>query len=192
MNITVRNEYRVEAELTADELRIYGITYEQFDYKNIETRRVLWSLLDEIRRLYGISLSLSGKLLIEVIKESEDKYRICFSSLPPHGNDLKSVKQLIKSENTPVVAEFCCFEDVLSAALNTEYYDSCSLFEKNGKYRLIFYVPSKEKTELLGKICEFAELSENPSLEKARCEELWNCIITDDAVKKLISAFSKS
>ncbi|MBR3766927.1 MAG: adaptor protein MecA [Clostridia bacterium] len=192
MNITVRNEYRVEAELTADELKIYGITYEQFDYKNIETRRVLWSLLDEIRRLYGISLSLSGKLLIEVIKESEEKYRICFSSLPPHGNDLKSVKQLIKSENTPVVAEFCCFEDVLSAALNTECYDSCSLFEKNGKYRLIFYVPSKEKTELLGKICEFAELPENPSLEKARCEEMWKCIITEDAVKKLISAFSKS
>lgn len=192
MNVTIRNEYRVEAVLTAKELSEYGITYEEIDYKNIETRRVLWTVLDEIKRRYGIKMSLAGKLLIEVIKESDDRFRLCFSSLPPHGSDLKSIKQLIKTENLPIVAEFDTFEDVLSVLSGADPFiaDGSVLYEKNGRYRMLFYVSAEKKAVLYGLLCEFAMVFGEPAVEKARCEEHWNCIISENAVNKLISVFS--
>lgn len=191
MNVLVRNDYRIEAVLSCDELSEFGITYDEIDYGNIETRRVLWALLDRIKSLYGISLSLSGKLLIEVIKESQEKIRICFSVLPPHGSDVKSVKQLIKSENHPVIAEFCEFEDVLSFLLHIPEDTASAFYEKNGKYRLVFYALPDEKNSILGKACEFSDIRENSAIEKARCEELWNCIIPYVAVRKLKASFSE-
>lgn len=191
MNVLIRNDYRIEAELTATELDEYGITYEEIDYANIETRRVLWALLDKIRNTYGISLSLSGKLLIEVIKESDEKIRICFSVLPPHGCDGKSVKQLVKSENRPVIAEFSELEDVLSLVTHISGDIPSVLYEKNGKYRLMLYTQPEEKNRITGKVCEFSLICENIALEKARCEEMWHCIIPGFAVKRLKTAFSE-
>ncbi len=194
MNVSIKNEYRVEAVLTSRELSEYGITYEEFDYKNIETRRVLWTILDEIKNRYGVKLSFAGKLLIEVIKEAEDKYRLCFSSLPPHSDDGKSIKQLIKTENQPLIAEFESFEDVLSAifAMCTLKTDATELYEKNGRYRMLFFADTAEKANVNLRICEFGNIVCEPLLEKARCEEHWSCIVKHDAVNKLITAFSES
>lgn len=190
MNIIVRNEYRVEAQLSAEELRAYGITYEELDYKNIETRRVLWLLSEKIRSTYGIGINFSGRLLIEVIKEKEDMIRICFSQLSDSLSDEKSVKQLVKSENTPVVAEFSDIEAVLSLLFFVREEFSASFYEKSGKYRLVFNVAQNEKEKLVTQLCEFSEILSFPQLENARCKEHWNCIIENDAVKKLTEAFS--
>lgn len=194
MNVSIKNEYRVEAVFSAAELSEYGITYEEFDYKNIETRRVLWTILDEIKDRYGVKMSLSGKLLIEVIKESEDKFRVCFSSLPPHDCDHKSVKQLVKTESLPVIAEFDSFEDVLSAVfgLPDGQISFSELYENKSRYRVLLFADSSEKANLCSAICEFGNILTEPLLEKARCEEHWNCIIDGNAVNRLISAFSKS
>lgn len=191
MNVTIRNEYRVEAVLTSDELGEYGITYEEIDYKNIETRRVLWTVLDKIKQRYGVKINFAGKLLIEVIKESGNNVRLCFSSLPPHGCDEKSVKQLVKTENLPLVAEFQTFEDVLSALINIENFvaDASLLYEKNGRYRMLFYCSADKKSLLYGMLCEFSNVSDASAVERARCEEHWNCIISENAVNRLITAF---
>lgn len=191
MNVTVRNEYRVEAVLTSDELKEYGITYEEIDYKNIETRRVLWTVLDKIRQRYGVNVSLAGKLLIEVIRESGNSVRLCFSSLPPHGSDEKSVKQLVKTENLPLLAEFVCFEDVLSALMSTEEMETEAsvLYEKDGKYRMLFYCNADIKAVLYAILCEFSYVADASVAERARCEEHWNCIIPENAVKRLMTAF---
>ncbi len=190
MNVTIRNEYRVEAVLTSDELNEYGITYEEIDYKNIETRRVLWTVLDEIKRRYDVRMSLAGKLLIEVIKESENSFRLCFSSLPPHGCDIKSVKQLVKTENLPVIAEFNSFEELLTSLSGIKGLTKEGiLYEKNGRYRMVFYCTPEDKAVLYGMLCEFSEVYCASSVEKARCEEYWNLIIPQKAVSKLISAF---
>ena len=71
MNFLIRNEYRAEIILSSTELESYGITYEEIDYGNIETRRLLWTLKSEVQKRFGYTLPLSGRLLIEVIKEQE-------------------------------------------------------------------------------------------------------------------------
>lgn len=190
MIITVQNEYRVEAELSETELSRYGITYEELDYKNIETRRAVWSLFDDIKKKSGSDMSLSGKVLIEVMKEKCGLYKICFTRLSPHTDD-KSVKQLVKSENSPISAQFDDFEQLLNVLkigiLNC--YES-SLYEKNGKYRLVFTSPVEEKKHIILVLGEFSDCKDNAFFEKAECEEHWNRIAQADAVPGLIKAFS--
>lgn len=189
MIITVRNEYRVEASLTENELSGYGITYDKLDYSEIETRRVLWTLFDDIKRKSGVEMALSGKVLIEVMKESVGSYRVCFTSLSSQ-RDEKSVKQLIKSENQPVAAEFSDFENLLaSVGFLTDLYES-SLYEKNGEYILFLRIPSERKSLVLCKLAEFSLCRENAQVLEAQCDESGLCIIKENAVGILRDSFS--
>ncbi len=189
MNVLIRNEYRVEIILSFPELESYGITYEEIDYGNIETRRLLWALQDEVQKKYGYSVKLSGKLLIEVIKDSENSVRICFSSLTAKTKDDNSIKQLIKSETSPVIAEFSDFEEMLQALSLLNRTIKSSLYEKNGKYRILFYVSEAEKDELIYCLCEFSEIFGNSPEETAKCTEMWNMIVSDKAVNCLHGLF---
>ena len=56
MKITAENDRCLSVELTGDDMRKLDITYEELDYANIETRRVLWTLLDEARRIAALGL----------------------------------------------------------------------------------------------------------------------------------------
>lgn len=185
MNITVRNEYRVEVELSPEELSGFGITYDEFDYGSIETRRVLWTLLDEVKKASGIEIKLSGKLLIEVIKESGDFCCICFTSLPPRGSDEKSLKQLVKSETVPIIVEFANIDDAYLAARESRFSSSASLYEKNGRYRLVFTSGFPEKNSLSERFSEFGEIIAAPVIENARCAEMWRCISKGNAAEAL-------
>ncbi len=189
MKVVILNDYRVEALLSAGELDGYGISYEEIDYKNIETRRFLWSIAGDITAQSGVRVPLSGKILIEVIKDGNDIYRICFSSLGSPLCDEKSVKQLVKAQSSPFIAEFSDIEYVLKSLprLNIKY--NGSLFEKDGKYRMIFEGYPADREEIFSAICEFTEHIDFSRLEIAKCRENWNCIIPENAVKKLTEYF---
>ena len=188
MNIFVKNEYRVEVELSAEELVSYGITYEEIDYRNIETRKLLWSLTEEIRISCGINIKLSGRLLIEVLREKESSVRICFSSLSASLDDA-SVRQLIKTENTPVIAQFSDFEEMLQAAAELDKDLESRLYESNGKYRLVLCADEEMREAVSFCICEFGEILENSTAEAARSEEMWSLILAPNAVKILTEVF---
>lgn len=182
MNFLIRNEYRAEVTLSSPELESYGITYEELDYGNISTRRLLWTLQNEIQKKYGYRINLSGKLLIEVVKDTEDSIRICFSSLSKKSEDENSVKQLVKGCTAPVIAEFSDFEEMLQAVSVLDGRLKSSLFEKNGKYRILFFLPAESKEELIFCLCEFCDIFENSQKEAAKCSEMWNMIAENNAI----------
>ncbi len=190
MNIIMRNEYRVEVHLSMYELEELGITYDELDYKNIETRRVLWHINEKIKAVYGGGFSFSGKLLIEVIKESENRVVICFSQLSRREADDKSLKQLVKCDNAPVIVQFSDFECLLAFILAYDTSTKASLYESEGKYRLMLYPASCQREMLFTKASEFCGEIFISRADEARCIELWHCLIKDDAVKKLTEAFS--
>lgn len=189
MNFLIKNEYRTEIVLSSRELGEYGITYEEIDYGNIETRRLLWALQGDIQKKYGYTIPLSGRVLIEVIKEREDRVRICFSSLSGKSGDENSLKQLVKSSTCPVIAEFSDLEDMLSASSLLDPGIKSSLFEKNGKYRIIFSPLPEEREELIFCLCEFSDISEGSPDEAARCGESWNLLAVNNAVCRLHGLF---
>ena len=52
--------------LTDVDMRQLGITFEELDYSNIETRRVIWTLLEQARCALGRDIDPREKMLIEV------------------------------------------------------------------------------------------------------------------------------
>ena len=69
MKIEAPEENKIVVRLTADDMTKLHITYEEMDYANIETRRVIWTLLDEARRELGRDIDPSGRMLIEALPE---------------------------------------------------------------------------------------------------------------------------
>lgn len=187
MNITVYNEYRLEVKLSENELKAYDITYEDFDYSNIETRRVLWTILDEAKHKSGADINMSGKLLIEVSLLDEKEISISFTSLPPRGNNTPSVKQLIKTQENALILETDELDKCVDAAVAGGFSGRSALFEKNGIYRLVFYADTQIKPVLSARICRFGELySKKTQMVLASTDELWNKIEGDTAVEKLL------
>ncbi len=192
MNIFVRNEFRTEVLMSDGELESYGITYEELDYKNAETRCVLWKLLDAVKKKTGRSIGLSGKMLIEAIKEKKDTVRICFTSLSPHEEDHGSIKQLVKSEILPLSADFTDFEHMLFSSSLLRDVSESMLFENNGSYRLIVYQDTESKSRNLNILSEFGDVKEDGRYLLAESSEKHRCIISAGAVDVLRAAFSES
>ena len=185
MRIVPVNEYRVEVTLTEEELDGFDITYEQLDYADPDTRRVLWTLLCEIRRRGGVDLDLSGKLLIEVTREADGSCRVCFTSLPPKEGQNASVKQLVKTETPPVALECAGLDDAIRAAVACRTDAPSSLFRKNGRYRLLIRAGSGERAAVTLRVCDFGELAPRPALLAAECGEFWQCVIAENAAETL-------
>ena len=187
MNITVFNEFRLEVRLSENELKAYDITYEDFDYSNIETRRALWAILDEAKHKSGADINMSGKLLIEVCLLEKNGVSISFTSLPPRGNNTPSVKQLIKTDDSVLILETDNLDKCVDAAVAGGFTGRSALFERNGTYRLVFYSDTQLNSVLRARICRFGELySRKNRMLLASTDELWNKIEGESAVEKLL------
>ena len=59
MKINSPAEDRIIVDLTQQDMTELDITYEDMDYSTIETRRVIWTLLDKAGRILGRELDPS-------------------------------------------------------------------------------------------------------------------------------------
>lgn len=57
-------------ELSSEDMEQLDITYDAMDYSNIETRRVIWSILDTVRKRTGKDVDPSGNLMIEAAPDN--------------------------------------------------------------------------------------------------------------------------
>ena len=67
MKIQAPTENRITIELSARDMDALNITYEQMDYSNIETRRVVWTLLDRAGHELKRDIDPSGRMIIEAV-----------------------------------------------------------------------------------------------------------------------------
>ena len=185
MRIVTVNEFRVEVTLSPEELHEFDITYEQMDYADADTRRVLWTLFSEIRAFGGADLDLSGKLLIEVKREADGSCRVCFTALPQKEGQSASVKQLVKTETEPIVLECADLDSVIRAAAAGRTDAASSLYAQGGRYRLVWQADSEERRRVALRIAEFGELKTPPALAAAVCAEHWRCVAPDNAAALL-------
>ena len=81
MRIEAHDDYRIAVELSDEDMDELEITYEDLDYSNIETRRVLWTILDEARQALGKEINLSEKMLIEAVPSGKGGCTIYFTVL---------------------------------------------------------------------------------------------------------------
>lgn len=183
MNITVKNEYRVEAEVSADEMDMLRTDFGSLDYASKDTRMFLWNILEEIRA-EGIDVDMSGRVLIEAFDNGTGGCTVAFTVLPEKNSDV-SVKQLVKniSDNALISSEeldsLICFSRSSDNIRSELYY-------YDGKYCLFLFPNDGDKKKLSKILPEyFGVCSGNVTLRLAECREKGSLLRSGDAVHML-------
>lgn len=108
MKIESNGEEKITVTLSHIDMTDLDITYDEMDYSNIETRRVIWTILDKARKTLGKSVDTDGKLLIEVAPLDDGGCVLHFTSSP--FTDSKNKKRLImKKDAEPIL--FCPWDE---------------------------------------------------------------------------------
>ncbi|MBQ4103359.1 MAG: adaptor protein MecA [Clostridia bacterium] len=126
MKIEAISDEKILVALSDKDMDELGITYDEMDYSNIETRRVIWTILDEAKHSLGKPLDTEGKILIEVTPSDDGGCIMCFTAMP--GADYKSRKKLVMKKE---------IEPLLFKALNEDsFLDTLKILDtKNDLYK---------------------------------------------------------
>lgn len=79
MNIHSAGKNRIIVELSKKDMLDLDITYEEMDYSKIETRRVIWTILEKVRDSTGRDVDPTANLLIEVTADFQGGCVLCFT-----------------------------------------------------------------------------------------------------------------
>jgi len=67
MRIEAITRRKIVVELNQEDMNTLDITYDALDYTSVETRRVIWVILDRVRETTGCDIDPSGQLLIDAM-----------------------------------------------------------------------------------------------------------------------------
>jgi len=67
MRIEAITRRKIVVELSPEDMTTLDITYEALDYASVDTRRVIWVILDRVRECTGCDIDPSGQLLIDAM-----------------------------------------------------------------------------------------------------------------------------
>ena len=119
INITTSPTGSIIVELTSVDLEEFSITYEELDYSNIDTRRVIWTILDRVNETLDTPFSLDNKILIETATTKNGGCIIIFS----HTHKKDDSRVVMKKDCEPILFK-PIDENALLDAL--EYIKNCS------------------------------------------------------------------
>ena len=140
LKIEAIGEEKILVALSDKDMNELDITYDEMDYSNIETRRVIWTILDEAKRSLGKSIDTDGRILIEVTPGDDGGCIMCFTTMPI--TDYKSKKKLImKKEAEPLLFKALdenAFLDALKVLKCAS--DSYKSFEIFSYYKNLYFV----------------------------------------------------
>lgn len=168
MKINSPNKAKIIVELTRDDMQDLDITYENMDYSNIETRRVIWTILDKARHELHRDIDPSGKMTIETVPLDTGGCVIFFTV-----NDLSENIKAKISVNEEVY-EFENLDSVIDLYSSMkEDFPSGKLYTDNkGKFRLVTAVDDRLKTKI--RLREYSHLCREGKLTAEITKEHWS------------------
>ena len=108
MKIEADGEEKIAVTLTERDMQDFDITYDEMDYSNIETRRVIWTILDEAKRVLGKPINIDNRLLIQVSPGEDGGCIMHFSQLnDSHAHQKKRL--VMKKDAEPLL--FCPWDE---------------------------------------------------------------------------------
>lgn len=153
--------------LTYDEMKDLDITYDDMDYSNIETRRVIWTILDTVRRDTGRDVDPSGNLMIEAAPDTDGGCLLMFTVAS--GLNKKS-ETVISKANPTRIYEFENLDNLLDF-MRFLPDNSRRIFTKESKYRL--EIPTETANGLQRILNEYAKFVGKSKLAAAHTYEHW-------------------
>lgn len=182
MNITAEADNKICVKLTRDDMAELDITYEELDYANIETRRVLWTLLDKARRKLGKNIYLTQKMLIEAVPEENGGCSIIFTVLEEENNRCGK-KRLVKINEAKIICQSDNIDNLsaMSRVLtNNGKISGSELFTDGKTYRLILYPKAPVIADIQAIISEFCDLCDDSAVPYTY--EHWKKLASPDAL----------
>lgn len=160
MKIEANGEEKIAVTLSDEDMHELDITYDEMDYSNIETRRVIWTILDEAKRVLGKSINTDGRLLVQVSPADDGGCLMLFTQMPLQ--ESKSKKRLImKKDAEPILfrafdsnAFVDCLHLLKKAPQTVKNFE---LFEFHNNFYIIIY-PKPTFSEIIEfSLCEFGD-----------------------------------
>ncbi|MBR2868910.1 MAG: adaptor protein MecA [Clostridia bacterium] len=181
MQINSPAENRIIIELSAQDMIELDITYEDMDYSSIETRRVIWTVLDAAGKILGRELDPSRKMIIEAMPLVGGGCVLFFTmtDTPVRSGRTKLIKQAAN-----LICDFDSLESLYKAAeecICKAENVSNSLYESGGRYRLIISSPT-DINRCEKRMSEFACCRKCGNLEADFTREHWNPIAEGNAL----------
>jgi negative regulator of genetic competence, sporulation and motility len=174
LNIQANGEEKISVTLTKTDMTDFHITYDELDYSNIETRRIIWTILDEAKKTLGKAVNIDNRLLIQVSPAEDGGCFFEFTQLPEVA-DTKKRRLIMKKEAEPVL--FCafdenafldCFDFIKTEDKSIKEY---SLHLYDGEYFALIHPKISETEKLLFSLCEFGEAAVSPKEQIAEILE---------------------
>lgn len=166
VNIQPLGSNKFIVALSRDDLKELDITYDTMDYSNIETRRVIWTILDSVRRNTGRDIDPSGNLIIEAAPDSSGGCVLMFTVPVSHSN----IGTVISKTNPTQIFEFNSINDLLDALSAVEIREK-RIFTNGRKFRAEF--PTQQTALCFPVLQEFGKFVGNDSMTAAATHEHW-------------------
>ena len=184
MQINSPSENRIIVELSAQDMQDLDITYDDMDYSAIETRRVIWTVLDAAGKYLGKELDPTRRMIIEALPLESGGCTLFFTILD---TSVKTGRSKLIKQSGSLICDFDNLDGLFNAAegcrMNSSLTQS-SLYENHGKYRLIISSPF-DLNLLERHFCEFAKCKKCETLEAEFTREHWNTIAETNALNSL-------
>lgn len=188
MKINSPAEDRIIVELSEKDLLELNITYEEMDYSTTETRRVIWTVLDEAGKTLGKEFDPSRRMIIEASPRRGGGCTLSFTMLDSRKN-FSLQKQFLKKQEKNILCEFENADMLIKAS---EYIgipglvSESSLYEQNGKYRLL--LAGNEDIPKIKQGCsEFGTVLNCSELVCCFTKEHWKELVRENAIEKILN-----
>ena len=187
MKITSPSEDRIIVDLSPQDMTELEITYEALDYSAIETRRVIWTLLDAAGKKLGRDIDPTKRMIIEAMPRRNGGCTLVFTVIEGLCGDRKP---LLKKLSENLVCEFGNLDDLYRAAQSVTAKGKkteSSLYSNGGKYILLLNSPL-EPDILRCRLNEFGRCEICEKLEADYIKEHWQLLASGNALELLISS----
>jgi hypothetical protein len=188
MRIEALTGSKVVVELNANDMQQLNITYDALDYADVDTRRVIWIILDHVRESTGCDIDPSGQLLIDAMPRP-DGGCILFFTIKSGESALEllscpSQRVLRKQQQLLITFEFDSIDALLDCAAAyaridgrqcDRLFNQSELFQQGLRYRLLLS-PTQQPDALRQFFCEFAQCCGESTLTAAQTREHWQPI----------------
>lgn len=185
---------KLKVTLAPRDMASLGITYEQMDYSDPQTRSILTRLLEAARKRSGFSCPDNARLLIELFPTLEGGCSILFTVLEQRAK----VNPTAQAEQTFAFA-FPSLDPLGQAAAKLERQNSlpdsygcrCSLYRLGEEYRLLCQLrhpadPDQQREHpCLRELLRRGRQAGRGALAAAYCDEHGELIISQYALKQL-------
>ncbi len=187
MRIEQIDHQTIKVILTASDLDRLDITYEEMDYKDPNTKRVILELLHHIRRETDINLQ-EGRLLVEAFPSIGGGCVLYICAISEEGSKSRISATAKSGFNTPLVFGFSDLERLASACnqmiLQLHHIIlKSALYRYQSEYRLLIYSYFKSDDRLIGLVCEYGRYLGKGSLPASVVKEHATCLLESDAIE---------